>query len=72
MIGHLLCGLILGWLAAVAAFALEYSIGSMLGWYALGANLGLVLSVLWSLGLRGGTGWIARWAGLGEQARQSL
>jgi hypothetical protein len=69
MMGHLLCGLILGWLAAAASFWMGHSLDTMLGIYVLGANLGVLLGVLWSLGLHGGTDWIARWPALKDQPR---
>ena len=72
MMGHLLCGLIVGWLAAGVSFWIGHSVGSMLGIYALGASLGYAISLLWSLGVRGGTNWITRWPALDKQARRNL
>jgi H+/Cl- antiporter ClcA len=70
--GHLLCGLIVGWLAAAVSFWMGLSVGSMLGVYALGASLGLVFSVLSKRGMRGEAHSIAQRPALGDEARQGL
>jgi hypothetical protein len=50
LVGHLLCGLVVGWLAALVSFLSDYSFGGMLMIYVLGATLGVALSVLWMRG----------------------
>ncbi len=47
LVRHLLCGLVVGWLAALVSFLTGDSLKSMLGVYVSGASLGVGLSVLW-------------------------
>jgi hypothetical protein len=60
LLGHLLCGLVVGWLAALASFLMELPLATMLGVYVLGANGGVLLSVLLSSAVLGASGLIAR------------
>ncbi len=69
LLGHLLCGLIVGWLAALASFLMELPLVTMLGVYVLGANVGILLSVMLSSVVLGAGELIARWPALGAQAR---
>lgn len=69
LLGHLLCGLVVGWLAALASFLMELPLVTMLGIYVLGANVGILLSVLLSSVVLGAGELIARWPGRGAQAR---
>ena len=68
MIGHLLCGLIVGWLAAGASLLMGISLETMLGIYVLSGSLGFALSVLWTRGVRRGDDWGARWSAFSDQA----
>lgn len=68
MIGHLLCGLVVGWLAAGASLLMGLSLEAMLGIYVLSGSLGLALSVLWSLGLHRGGDWVSHWSALSDEA----
>jgi uncharacterized protein YacL len=69
LLGHLLCGLIVGWLAALASFLMELPLVTMLGVYVLGANIGILLSVLLSSVVLGAGALITRWPSRGAQAR---
>ena len=46
LLGHLLCGLVVGWLAALTSFWMGLSFEAMLGVYAVSANAAIGLSVL--------------------------
>ena len=52
LIHHLLSGLIIGMLAMAASLLHGYSIGAAIGFYIIGANVGLGASVLGALSSR--------------------
>jgi hypothetical protein len=52
LIHHLLSGLIIGILAATASLLQGYSAGAAVGFYIIGANVGVVVSVLGALSSR--------------------
>ncbi len=67
MIGHLLCGLIVGWLAAGASLLIGFSLEAMLGIYVLSGSLRFALSVLWTRGDRSEDDWGTRWSAFSDQ-----
>ncbi len=68
-LGHLLCGLVVGWLAALGCFLMGFSVAAMLGVYVLGTNVGILLSVLWTSAIAAAREPIVRWPVWGAQAR---
>ena len=68
MIGHLLCGLIVGWLAAGASLLMGLSLEAMLGMYVLSGSLGIALSVLWTQRVGSEDAWAARWPAFSDRA----
>jgi hypothetical protein len=52
LVHHLLSGMIIGVLAAVASLLHGFPIGAAVGFYIIGANVGLAASVLGALSLR--------------------
>lgn len=63
LLGHLLCGLIFGWLASLASFLMEFSVETMLWVYVLGTSVGMLLGLLRSSVISRGSGLIGRWTG---------
>ena len=68
MIGHLLCGLVVGWLAAGASLLTGSSLETMLGIYVLSGSLGLAFSVLWTQRVQSEGDWVARWSAFSDKA----
>ena len=68
MIGHLLCGLIVGWLAAGASLLMGFSLETMFGIYVLSGSLGFALGVLWTREDRSSDDRVNRWSAFSDQA----
>ena len=52
LVRHLICGVVIGLLAAIAGLLAGFSVWAVLGFYVLGANLGLGASALGALSHR--------------------
>ena len=52
LVRHLLCGIVIGLLAAIAGLLAGFSVGAAVGFYVLGGNVGLGVSALGALSHR--------------------